>query len=69
MIKLFRIIFSFGWYDVSMVRSQELNSNPVNKNGQFVLYVMSRDQRVADNHALLAAQKLALEQDLSLIHI
>ena len=36
-----------------------LNSNPVE--GKCVLYVMSRDQRVADNFALVAAQQTALE--------
>ena len=34
--------------------------------GKCVLYVMSRDQRVADNHALLAAQKHALQKQLPL---
>jgi deoxyribodipyrimidine photo-lyase len=31
-------------------------------NGQAVIYIMSRDQRVHDNHALLAAQALAVKQ-------
>lgn len=35
--------------------------------GKTVIYVMSRDQRVADNHALLAAQAKANELDLSLV--
>jgi deoxyribodipyrimidine photo-lyase len=34
--------------------------------GKCVLYVMSRDQRVADNHALLSAQKHALAKGLPL---
>lgn len=33
-------------------------------NGNCVLYVMSRDQRVADNHALFAAQQHALRKNL-----
>lgn len=36
------------------------------KSGKCVLYVMSRDQRVADNHALLVAQKHALAKGLPL---
>lgn len=32
-----------------------------------VVYVMSRDQRVSDNHALLAAQQYAIEQQAPLI--
>ncbi len=38
-------------------------SNPA---GRCVLYVMSRDQRTRDNHALLAAQTEALEHGLPL---
>jgi deoxyribodipyrimidine photo-lyase len=34
--------------------------------GEAVLYVMSRDQRVRDNHALLAAQKVAIELSVPL---
>jgi len=34
--------------------------------GKCVLYIMSRDQRVADNHALLAAQKHAISKKLPL---
>jgi len=34
--------------------------------GECVLYVMSRDQRVADNHALLCAQKHAIAKNLPL---
>ena len=36
------------------------------KEGKCVLYVMSRDQRVNDNHALLAAQKHALAKKIPL---
>jgi deoxyribodipyrimidine photo-lyase len=35
--------------------------------GDCVIYVMSRDQRVQDNHALLAAQAEAIEHDLPLL--
>ena len=35
--------------------------------GECVVYVMSRDQRVDDNHALLAAQACALEKKLPLL--
>ena len=35
-------------------------------NGDSVVYVMSRDQRVQDNHALLAAQTMAIEQNKAL---
>jgi deoxyribodipyrimidine photo-lyase len=34
--------------------------------GECVLYIMSRDQRVQDNHALLAAQKHAIAKELPL---
>ena len=34
--------------------------------GESVVYVMHRDQRVQDNHALLAAQALALEKEVPL---
>lgn len=36
-------------------------------NGQHIMYVMSRDQRLNDNHALLAAQQDALQQKLPLV--
>ena len=36
-------------------------------NAKSIVYIMSRDQRVKDNHALLAAQTEALEQKLPLI--
>lgn len=35
--------------------------------GDHVVYLMSRDQRTQDNHALLAAQELALEHKLPLV--
>lgn len=37
------------------------------KAGRCILYVMSRDQRVDDNHALLAAQQNAVESRLPLV--
>lgn len=46
-------------------RIQKRNQRPAS-HGQCVLYVMSRDQRVHDNHALLAAQKHALALDIPL---
>lgn len=44
-----------------------LNSAASFGDGECVVYVMSRDQRVADNHALLEAQEAALEQKLPLV--
>lgn len=41
-------------------------SNTDNLRGDSVIYVMSRDQRVQDNHALLAAQQKAIELKLPL---
>lgn len=49
----------------SDMRVQSLNSN-VGTIGRCILYVMSRDQRVRDNHALIFAQELALEQRIPL---
>lgn len=43
-----------------------MKSEP-NVNAQCVIYVMSRDQRTRDNHALLEAQAEALEHDLPLL--
>jgi deoxyribodipyrimidine photo-lyase len=37
------------------------------KQGRCVVYIMSRDQRVSDNHALLAAQRKANELNLPLV--
>jgi deoxyribodipyrimidine photo-lyase len=45
------------------MREQLINANDVVK-GKCVLYVMSRDQRVHDNHALAFAQDLALKQQV-----
>lgn len=45
-------------------RIKKLNSASVL--GECVIYVMSRDQRVQDNHALLAAQKHAAAKELPL---
>lgn len=47
-------------------RSLQLNSK-VPATGQCVIYCMSRDQRVRDNHPLLTAQSTALELGLPLI--
>ena len=41
-------------------RIKDLNQSP-DSDGSCVVYVMSRDQRVHDNHALLYAQKLATD--------
>lgn len=43
-----------------------LNDMPATVGGGCVLYVMSRDQRIADNHALYAAQCHALSEGLPL---
>lgn len=51
-------------------RIRKLNgkkSDTDNKGGMCVVYIMSRDQRVQDNHALLAAQKHALAKELPLV--
>lgn len=49
----------------------EKRINPLNKvaqnNGSCIIYVMSRDQRVQDNHALLAAQRMACNRKLPLV--
>ncbi|MCX6728110.1 MAG: deoxyribodipyrimidine photo-lyase [Candidatus Saccharibacteria bacterium] len=47
-------------------RVQKLNTRTDSPDGKCVLYVMSRDQRVADNHALIAAQQKAIEHALPL---
>lgn len=46
-------------------RTHRLNNHPIA--GKSVIYVMSRDQRVTYNFALLAAQELAIQQRLPLI--
>jgi deoxyribodipyrimidine photo-lyase len=48
-------------------RSQQLNAATVNTSGKSVVYIMSRDQRLTDNHALLFAQQHALELKLPLL--
>lgn len=49
-----------------MDRIKHLNSINLNETGKCVLYVMSRDQRVTDNHALIYAQQRALKLHLPL---
>lgn len=44
-------------------------SNNQLSSGDCIVYVMSRDQRLHDNHALLCAQDLAIEQELPLVII
>lgn len=51
---------------VSNSRTLTLN-NAIKKTGECVVYVMSRDQRIKDNHALLAAQKKATELEQPLL--
>jgi deoxyribodipyrimidine photo-lyase len=46
------------------IRSLPLNQTPFN--GSSVVYVMSRDQRCEDNHALLAAQEQAIAENVPL---
>lgn len=48
-------------------RIRALNQVSTDETSASVVYVMSRDQRVADNHALLAAQKHALAKKLPLL--
>ncbi len=48
-------------------RIRPLNDASPTDAGECVVYVMSRDQRVADNFALLAAQRDALERQLPLV--
>ena len=43
-----------------------LNDDPV-IDGDCVIYVMSRDQRVQDNHALIRAQEISIENSKPLI--
>ncbi len=52
-------------HDLLGDRVQTLKSSAAS--GNCVIYVMSRDQRVQDNHALLAAQRDALEHNLPLL--
>ena len=44
-----------------------LNNQAVSETGQCVICVMSRDQRVQDNHALLRAQQIAIDKKLPLV--
>ncbi|MFO0882374.1 MAG: deoxyribodipyrimidine photo-lyase [Candidatus Saccharimonadales bacterium] len=48
------------------LRLRQLGTSWHNPEGECVLYIMSRDQRVHDNHALIAAQKHALAHGLPL---
>ena len=48
------------------MRKLKLNSNVIT-DGQCIIYVMSRDQRLKDNHAVIYAQNLCLELKLPLI--
>ena len=48
-------------------RVMPINDAKPASSGKVVVYVMSRDQRVHDNHALLEAQASALEQKLPLV--
>lgn len=47
-------------------RIKKLNSIK-KENGESVVYIMSRDQRVKDNHALIAAQKHAISKQIPLL--
>lgn len=49
------------------IRSRKLNSHAIRTEGQCIIYLMSRDQRVRDNFALLEAQDKAIELRLPLI--
>jgi len=48
-------------------RILKLNKHDESNKGKCVVYVMSRDQRVHDNHALLTAQETAIDLGLPLI--
>ena len=50
-----------------MNQTRILRLNQHDFDGKAVIYVMSRDQRVHDNHALLAAQATAIERAVPLI--
>lgn len=47
-------------------RLKNLN-NKSNPNGKCIVYVMSRDQRVSDNFALLYAQQRSIEEEIPLV--
>ncbi|MDG1990144.1 MAG: deoxyribodipyrimidine photo-lyase [Dehalococcoidia bacterium] len=48
------------------MRQLDLKKN-LNNVGDCIIYIMSRDQRINDNHALLYAQKLSLEKALPIV--
>lgn len=50
---------------MDMQDSRQLAINTTLFHGKSVLYVMSRDQRTQDNHALLAAQELAVKHNVA----
>lgn len=51
-----------------MLEKRQLHLSKIEiKSGDCVIYVMSRDQRVHDNHALLSAQALAIDHKLPLV--
>jgi len=50
-----------------MDQTRTIQLSKKNNNGKCIIYVMSRDQRAYDNHALIAAQNKALELKLPLI--
>lgn len=52
--------------DIVKSRLKKLSANWEREAGKCILYVMSRDQRVSDNYALLAAQKHAIKRRLPL---
>ena len=53
-------------YTTELLKSRIKQINSSKTDGKCVLYVMSRDQRVKDNHALLCAQKHAIAKKLPL---
>ena len=48
------------------LRAKALNQKPIVQDSKSVVYLMSRDQRLADNHALLVAQQSALKLQVPL---
>ena len=54
-------------YHIYMDSSRILNLKKVDKTGKCIVYIMSRDQRINDNHALLLAQAEASTNKLSLV--
>ena len=53
--------------EVMNSRQLEINHLSVNLFGERVIYVMSRDQRVRDNHALVRALEISREAKLPLV--